>query len=106
MDIFVGISASKREHSTSGESIIFKRQKMLSGVSCKSQVYPENKLTDSQIQEFLGRVVESTNDWVSQQLESLYDSFAMILENSESDNILDLLNQCLGNYLRIKKTRR
>ncbi|KAK0181420.1 hypothetical protein PV327_003708 [Microctonus hyperodae] len=100
------ISASKREHSASGESIIFKRQKVLSGVSCKPQVYPENKLTDSQIQEFLGRVVESTNDWVSQQLESLYDSFAMILENSESDNILDELNQCLGNYLKIKRTRR
>ena len=76
----------KREHSAAGEGLAPKRQRILRTASTE-------KLTDSQIQDLLHRIVQSTEDWTTQHLESLYASLELTLEKTE-DDVYTAMNEC------------
>ena len=88
----------KREHSAAGEGNVAKRQKMFAPLIKTSST---EKLTDPQIQDLLSRTVQLTDNWNSQELESLYASLELVMENSEDDAYLSM-NECLTHFQEIR----
>lgn len=81
----------KREHSASGEGTATKRQKILPKSSTSE------KLTEAQIQDLLSRTIQLTDNWTSEELESLYSSLELVMENSEDDAYLSM-TECLTHF--------
>lgn len=53
-------------------------------------------LMDPQLQGLLQRIIESTENWTSNQLENLYGSLERILEKkNENDNMPNIIQNCL-----------
>lgn len=96
---YVGISG-KREHSESGEGSTSKRQRVsgnLNSLDC---------LSETQVQELLDRVVETTDEWPSQQLEILYSSLELTLEkNHNNDDLFTTIIDCIENFHKYKQFR-
>lgn len=55
------------------------------------------KLTEQQIHDLMQRIIQLTDNWPSQELESLYASLALVIENSEDDIYL-YVNECLTHF--------
>lgn len=91
----------KREHSTCDE-VTSKRQRILPGGSSKVHVNCHEKLTESQIQNLLDQIIDSTEEWTSQQLESLYTSLEVILERSENNTFAEM-TECIESFLNNTK---
>ena len=84
----------KREHSASGEGSVTKRPKLH---TILTESNSSEKLTDPQIQDLLLRTVQLTDNWTSQELESLYASLELVMEKSEDDAYLSM-NECLTHF--------
>lgn len=84
----------KREHSASGEGSTTKRQKVHASIAKNHGL---EKLTEEQINNLMQRVIQLTENWTSQELESLYASLALLIENSQDDIYL-YVNECLTHF--------
>ncbi|XP_043277364.1 ATPase family AAA domain-containing protein 2-like [Venturia canescens] len=96
-------AATKREHSSAGDDLSPKRQRLPPGVATsKASASSIEKLTEVQIQELLQDIVKSTDHWTSQALESLYASLELTLERTEDDVHL-AMTECLQSFCEMEK---
>ncbi|CAL7944325.1 unnamed protein product [Xylocopa violacea] len=91
----------KRKNSASGEGPPAKRTKN-SPINLSAS--SNEKLTDSQTEELLCKIVEATEEWPCHELESLFASLELTLEKNEED-LCSTVVQCLEQFKELKKIK-
>ncbi|CAK9825445.1 ATPase family AAA domain-containing protein 2 [Anthophora retusa] len=92
----------KRKGSASGTGPPSKRTKNISASNLS--VSSSEKLTDSQTEELLRKIVEATDAWPCYDLESLYTSLELTLDKNE-ENLCTAVEECLEHFKELRKIK-
>ncbi|CAK9810965.1 ATPase family AAA domain-containing protein 2 [Anthophora quadrimaculata] len=89
----------KRKGSASGTGPPSKRTKNISASNLS--VSSSERLTDSQTEELLRKIVETTDAWPCYELESLYTSLELTLDKNE-ENLCTAVEECLEHFKELR----